>query len=212
MQQKRLSLFKIDMKYVRELAKVDDNVMSVSPQAHKENRPFVGVILICDNKQYCVPLSSPKEKHKNMNNDIDFTKINDGNKLLAVLNFNNMIPVDTSVIQPLNIKISNNDTPKDRHYKTMATKQLQWCQKNQDAIINKANKLYRMVTTGKANNLLSRRCCDFAKLEKVLNKYISKSQNIERQAPLSRGKIKANAQKLSQKSKANPTKKKEHDL
>ncbi len=33
----KLKLYKIDMKYVRELAKVDDNVMSVSPQINKGN-------------------------------------------------------------------------------------------------------------------------------------------------------------------------------
>ena len=38
------------------------------------------------------------------------------------------------------------------------------------AIIKKANKLYRMITTDEENNLLIRRCVDFKKLESVLAK------------------------------------------
>lgn len=62
MKQPRLSLYWVDMKYIRNLHHSDNNVMSVSPQIKKETRPFIGVIVICDDKQYCVPLSSPKEK------------------------------------------------------------------------------------------------------------------------------------------------------
>lgn len=38
MERKRLHLYLIDMKYIRNLAKVDDRVMSVSPQVGKETR------------------------------------------------------------------------------------------------------------------------------------------------------------------------------
>ena len=58
MKQKRLNLYWIDMKYIRELAHIDDNLMSVSPQVGKASRPFIGVIVICGEQQYCIPLSS----------------------------------------------------------------------------------------------------------------------------------------------------------
>jgi len=64
--QKRLSFYQIDIKYVRDLAQKDDAVRSVSPQILKERRPFVGIIIILDDKKYCVPLSSPKPKHEKM--------------------------------------------------------------------------------------------------------------------------------------------------
>ena len=35
MKQPRLSLYTIDLKYIRNLAKVDDNVLSISPQVGK---------------------------------------------------------------------------------------------------------------------------------------------------------------------------------
>lgn len=40
MKQNRLSLYQIDIKYIRDLANKDDNVRSVSPQIGKDNRPF----------------------------------------------------------------------------------------------------------------------------------------------------------------------------
>lgn len=153
MDQKRLNLYLIDIKYVRNLAKADDHVMSISPQTGKERR------------------SSPKPKHKSMKNDVDFTKILDGEKLIGVLNFNNMIPVDESCIIPLNLQITGEDDGATRHYKKMAAKQLDWCQHNRDAIIKKANKLYLMVQSDKVSGLLKRRCCNFKVLENVLQRW-----------------------------------------
>ena len=46
----KLRLYRMDMKYVRDLARVDDNVMSVSPQVEKANRPFVGVVVVLDSR------------------------------------------------------------------------------------------------------------------------------------------------------------------
>ena len=163
------------MKYIRDLAKADDNVRSVSPQIDKEKRPFVGIIIVCDSKKYCIPLSSPKPKHIGMKNDIDFTKIYDKDKLLGVLNFNNMIPVDESVIKPVDLVVRTTDLPQTARYKKMTTKQLNWCQQNQDSIVMKANKLYKIITeTPEKYRNLTRRCCDFKKLEAVLEKRIMK--------------------------------------
>ena len=41
--------------------------------------------------KYFAPLSSPKQKHLKMKNDIDFYKLSNGK--LGAINFNNMIPV-----------------------------------------------------------------------------------------------------------------------
>lgn len=117
MEQKRLNLYLIDMKYIRNLAKADDRVMSVSPQVGKETRPFVGIVIVCGKQKYCIPLSSPKSKHKTMKNDVDFMKILDGEKLIGVLNFNNMIPVDESCILPLNLRVNGRDDAATRNYK-----------------------------------------------------------------------------------------------
>lgn len=63
-------------------------------------------VIICENKKYCIPLSSPKEKHKAIRNDIDFMKIYDGDKMVGVLNFNNMIPINERYAKILDLKIN----------------------------------------------------------------------------------------------------------
>ncbi len=174
MHQIKLKLYTMDMKYIRDLHKADDRVQSVSPQIHKSNRPFVGVVVVCNNQKYCIPLDHPKEKHYKMKNDVDFTKVFDGNKLIGVLNFNNMIPVDDSFIRPLNVKPDKNDSIDERAYKILCSKELDWIQKNQDAIIKKANKLYVIVQRENTSVLLKKRCLDFKKLEEVLKKHLSR--------------------------------------
>ena len=116
------------MKYIRNLHKIDDNVLSVSPQAGKASRPFIGIIVICDDKEYCVPLSSPKEKHKKMKNDVDFTKIFDAKgKLIGVLDFNNMIPVNKDLVEKIDITIQKSDDAATKHYNNLIKDQLTFC-------------------------------------------------------------------------------------
>lgn len=172
MKQSRLNLYTVNMKYIRNLAHIDDNVFSISPQRGQSDRPFLGIIVICDTKEYCVPFSSPKKKHLKMKNDVDFSKIyDDDGKLLGVLNFNNMIPVREDVITKIDLKSHPHDNQQIKHYKSLTTKQINFCRKNQAAIIRKANKLYRLITEGKANSYLKRRCCKFTELEKVLDRF-----------------------------------------
>ncbi|MCM1136021.1 MAG: type III toxin-antitoxin system ToxN/AbiQ family toxin [Clostridium sp.] len=170
MKQEKLQLYTMDMKYIRDLHKADNRVQSVSPQLYKNNRPFVGVVVICNKHKYCIPLDHPKEKHYSMKNDIDFSRIYANDKLIGILNFNNMIPVDETLIKRLNIKISPNDSPSEKAYKILCSKELDWIQKNKDIIIKKANKLYNMICSNKANYNLRKRCLDFKKLETILQK------------------------------------------
>ena len=92
----------------------------------------------------------------------------------GVLNFNNMIPVSKNVIKVLPLKILSTDCPENIHYKKLAQNQLSFCRHHCDAISKKANKLYRMITENKANHLLRKRCCNYEKLERILEKYSSK--------------------------------------
>ena len=73
----KLDLYYIDLKYIRNLSNADDNVMSISPQRGKENRPFVGVIVLVNGMEYCIPLTSPQDKFKTKKSQIDFIKIFD---------------------------------------------------------------------------------------------------------------------------------------
>ena len=173
MEQKRLSLYTVDMKLIRNYHNQgDDRVFSVSPQIGKETRPFVGIVVICDEKQYCIPLSSPKAKHKSMKNDVDFHRVLDSKgKLIGVLDFNNMIPVREDVLQKVIIRIGPHDSEEIKRYKNLMIDQLNFCQHNQDIIIAKANKLYKFVDKRNTSRQLKQCCLKWSRLEAVLSRY-----------------------------------------
>ena len=79
-----LDVYRIDMKYIRNLHNIDDRVLSVSPQLDKDERPFLGIIIVCNEHKYCVPLSKPKGKHEKMRDKIDFKKIVYQGELIGV--------------------------------------------------------------------------------------------------------------------------------
>ena len=177
---RELNSYTLDMKYIRALAKHDDNVMSVSPQTGKQARPFLGVIILLNGRNYCIPLTSPKPKFQK-SSGVDFVKIfdtesplsNGSYKLIGVLNINNMIPVDATVIRKYNTFPGADDTPATKAEKRLRAKQLNWCRSHSDTIYNRANKVYAIVTeTPEKSRSLVKRCCDFKRLEQILDKYI----------------------------------------
>ena len=87
-----------------------------------------GIVIICEEKQYCIPLSSPKDKHKNMKNGVDFHRVLDADgKLIGVLDFNNMIPVRKDVLRRVDLKIHPKDSQEMKHYKNLMIDQLNYC-------------------------------------------------------------------------------------
>ena len=173
MEQKRLNLYTVNMKYIRNLHNQgDDRVFSVLPQIGKDSRPFVGIVVFCGEKQYCIPLSSPKEKHKTMKNEVDFHRILDADgKLIGVLDFNNMIPVREDVLKEVDLKIHPKDSLKMKHYKNLMIDQLNSCRQNQDILTKKAEKLYKMVGRRNGSGPLKRRCLKWGKLEQILERF-----------------------------------------
>ena len=173
--QERLSLYTIDMKYIRNLHRRDDRVRSVSPQIGKENRVFVGIVVICGERKYCIPLSHPKDKHGNMKGRIDFSKVFDEQgKMIAALDFNMMVPVEEAQLYKMDLKIHPNDTLEMKHYKKLCQREIDWCQRHQREICDKANVLYNMYLSGE-NFKARSRCLDFPKLELECDKYNRKS-------------------------------------
>lgn len=169
--QEELHLYKVDMKYIRNLHNIDDKVLSVSPQIGKDNRVFVGIVVVCGTHKYCIPLSSPKAKHKKMRNSMDFTKIEVEGKLLGVLNYNLMIPINEDQLQLIDVIIRKRDREQIRIYKALCQKELDWCRQHSELICNKANVLYKQYITGgeyKGKN----RCVNFPRLEKECERYL----------------------------------------
>jgi len=146
---KRFKLYNVNMKYIRNLHHIDNNVPSVSPQIGKQTRPFLGIITIVNSSKFCIPITSnsnnKSQKFKSMKENITFRKIYDKNgKLLAALNLNNMIPVREEYITEIDLKLHSSDTPELRHWKQLCIKELRWCQSHQNEIEHLANELYRI--------------------------------------------------------------------
>ena len=178
---KDIKLYYIDKKYVRSLHNVDDNVPSVSPQIGKENRPFVGIIVLFNQRKYCIPLTSPNKKKFQSKSKIDFIKVFDNrvhnqsgvSKMIAVLNINNMIHVDEIVMKQVDLRINQRDSFEVKKRKNLMINELKWCRENYAVIQNRANKVYKLVTeTPDKNRNLTKHCCKFKKLEEVLDKYV----------------------------------------
>ena len=113
----------------------------------KANRPFIGIVFKVNNKEYFAPLSSPKEKHKRMKTNIDFFKIDKGN--LGIINFNNMIPVINNDIcrNKLDLEmLSKSLNTDDIKYFILLKNQLEYCGKNKNIILAKAEKIYDIFT------------------------------------------------------------------
>ena len=118
MEKQKLNVYRIDMKYIRNFHSIDDRIFSVSPQIGKDERPFLGIILICKSHKYCVPLSKPKKKHTLMRDKIDFKKIVYDGKVIGVLNFNLMIPVEEAQLQRIDTVIHRHDNADTRRRKS----------------------------------------------------------------------------------------------
>lgn len=64
MKQERLNLYRIDIKYVRNLRNADNRVSSVSPQIGKHHRIYVGIVVICNERKYLNKSSAQRQIRK----------------------------------------------------------------------------------------------------------------------------------------------------
>lgn len=154
-------LIRINYKYCNYLRMFDNKVPY--NEGIKELRPFIGVLIKTESSEYFAPLSSPKTKHLNMKNNIDFFKINNGK--LGIINFNNMIPVLPEDYNIINLNDSNDK------YNIMLKKQLNFINKNKEKILKNVEKLYNYYLDDKLNFKIKSRCCNFKLLEEKCLEY-----------------------------------------
>ena len=154
-------LIRINYKYCNYLRMFDNKVPY--NEGIKELRPFIGVLIKTKSSEYFAPLSSPKTKHLNMKNNIDFFKIDNGK--LGIINFNNMIPVLPEDYNIINLNDSNDK------YNIMLKKQLNFINKNKEKILRSVEKLYNYYLDDKLNFKIKSRCCNFQLLEEKCLEY-----------------------------------------
>ncbi|MGM9937689.1 MAG: type III toxin-antitoxin system ToxN/AbiQ family toxin [Candidatus Ornithomonoglobus sp.] len=137
-----------------------------------ERRPYIGIVFTIEDIKYYAPLSSPKPKHLQMKNGIDFHKIKSGT--YGIINFNNMIPVPDNAL----IAIHINKEP-DLKYRRLLQNQYRYLKSEFNSVQKEAAKL-RKISDRAADDLSNYeksvllRCCDFRLLESVYTQYTEK--------------------------------------
>ena len=118
--------------------------------------------------KYFAPLSSPKQKHLKMKNDIDFYKLSNGK--LGAINFINMSPVPDGSYTLIGTK-TQSLTYQEQKYKALLRNQLRWLNPDGEKLRDIASNLYM----NRINNTLpfrvQKRCCDFQLLEEKCREY-----------------------------------------
>lgn len=161
------SFYIVDSAYCDYLRGTDSHVPYTMDK--KSIRPFVGIVFTVNGFHYYAPLTSPKSKHLQMKNQIDFLKINNGK--WGAINFNNMIPVSLDNLTKVDMRITDTDSKSEIDYKNLLANQLSWCNSHREIILKQAKKLYYTIVQGKAWSNLSGRCCNFALDEQMCLKY-----------------------------------------
>ena len=167
-----MKLYTIETAYIDHLKKFQPHIWE--NQENNRLRPYVGVVLSIGRHKYYAPLSSPKPKHRNMLDRLDFIRLEHKGQLIAVINLNNMIPVADELVSLIDIKSLN-----DRRYKDLLNVEMIDIRRKQSVILKNANSVYKKVTkfNDEAKNArLVALCYDFILLEQKLQEYLEQKK------------------------------------
>ena len=134
----------------------------------KKLRPFIGILFRVHDIDYFAPLSSPKTKHRRMNDTIDFMKIDHGE--LGAINFNNMIPVTPANYQEIPLNKVPDDMKEYFRYELLKN-QLRWLNKHKEKVYKKSLLLYHLYKEDKLSLRVRNRCCNYLVLEEKCLEY-----------------------------------------
>lgn len=155
-----MEFYYVETPYVDYLRTVDLKVLQNKEVDHQ--RPYLGIVFTFNNIKYLIPLCSSRGRF--LTNKQQYHKILDGADFIAVLKFNNMIPVKDSVIA----KIDFNQVT-DVPYKILLQKEYQFIKTNKTIIFEKAEKFIKHIWNSNAFYLSISN--DFPLLENAMNKY-----------------------------------------
>jgi protein AbiQ len=157
-----LKIYEIENSYIDHLVPFAPHLFHNKKENQENERKYIGIILTVNGLDYFAPLSSFKEKHKKMKNNMDFLKV--GN--YAVINLNNMFPAPLNLCK--SVKIEN---IKNEHYKNLVRAEYRIIKQKTEQILINAKHVYnhKMINDGKPK--LSQRCNDFKLLEEKCKEY-----------------------------------------
>lgn len=165
---KNYKLYYIEDEYINYLRLYDTKVLYNKNQS----RPYVGIVCTFKGYNYFIPLSSPKPKHKKMNEKaLDIFKISKGN--LGIANINNMIPAP---IETLTEVLS---TINDEKYKILLEKQITYINDHKVTFENKIHNFYSLYQKGHLSDAILKRSCDFSLLELKCKEYCENAEILD---------------------------------
>lgn len=173
MKENKLKWYVADKEYVNYLRTFDNKVENID--YNNKLKPYIGILIEIDKFNYYVPISSSKEKHYKMSDSIDFIKIIQDEKIIGVLNLNNMIPINDENVKQLKYKEIDEyrnfkDEKEKRLYISFLNFELSLINKKMEKIKHNAQELYDEKINN-PNSRISKRCCNFTLLEEKCRKY-----------------------------------------
>lgn len=163
-----MKLYTIDTNYIQYLEKHQTHIWANQDKGRL--RPYVGVVLEMNDHKYYAPLSSPKLKHTHMQDRLDFIRLEHKNRLIAVINLNNIIPVNDCILSKIDIA-----NIKDIKYKDLLNIEMIDIRRKRDIILRNAKSIYTKTTKFRnepQNKNLVAICYDFKILEQKLADYM----------------------------------------
>lgn len=164
-----MKFYFIKSDYLQYLKKFEPHL---SAQKLKETRPYVGVVFSIQGNDFFAPLHSAKLKHEKISDkSIDCIKLYERNKLLGVLNLNNMIPVSNRDVIPVDFK--KYDIAKRNLFQT----EYKNIVRLRNTILKNAERVYFEYKNNPQGNL-AKRCYNFPLLEEKCSEYSTYRQNM----------------------------------
>ena len=170
----------IDEKYLNGLRRIESRI-PYSDYGNDKFKPFFSPLFQIGELSYVTQVSSPKDRHRYLNEQKDFKKIYDlNNNLMSVINLNYMFPVPTSILKTVNYRdidqyrTFKNDDEKSAYIQLLRLELSIINSKNFD---QDAKYIYNL-KYDKPNNVISRRCLDFKSLEIFAKEYLEKQKEL----------------------------------
>ncbi|MBQ8186213.1 MAG: type III toxin-antitoxin system ToxN/AbiQ family toxin [Clostridia bacterium] len=158
-----IKLYEINPRYITYLSAYSPHLFLNKQAGQKNERKYIGIVFRINQYDYFAPLSSFKNKHKFMNESLDFIKI--GN--YAVINLNNMFPVPPGERFYVDI-----GSQRDPYYRDLLLAEYRIIKSIQEKIRKTAQNVYKIKLRDGDSTSLAKRCNDFLLLEKAYNEFI----------------------------------------
>ncbi len=157
-----IKFYEVNSKYINYLLPYAPHLFHNKKKGQDNERKYIGVILHINDIDYFAPLSSFKNKHKKMQESLDFIKV----KTYAVINLNNMFPVPYNQCKYIDINKECNLS-----YRNLLRSEYRFIKSIQEKIRKNALNVYKHKIQNGNKTSLAKRCNDFIALETAAKRY-----------------------------------------